>query len=42
MSVLCVSAFGVLLGVLHQKVWAREKTKRTTGYQDRKRAIDYA
>jgi hypothetical protein len=29
-----------LVGVLHQKVWAREKTKRTTGYQDRKRAIE--
>ncbi|HEY9728765.1 MAG TPA: IS4 family transposase [Chroococcales cyanobacterium] len=39
-SVLCVSPLGVPLGVLHQKVWAREKTKRTTGYQDRKRAIE--
>jgi hypothetical protein len=38
-SVLCVSPLGVPLGVLHQKVWAREKIKRTTGYQDRKRAI---
>ena len=39
-SVLCVSPLGVPLGVLHQKVWAREKIKRTTGYQDRKRAIE--
>jgi hypothetical protein len=39
-SVLCVSSVGVPLGVLHQKVWAREKTRRTTGYQDRKRAIE--
>ena len=39
-SVLCVSSKGVPLGVLHQKVWAREKTRRTTGYQDRKRAIE--
>jgi hypothetical protein len=31
---------GVPLGVLHQKVWAREKNRRTTGYQDRKRAIE--
>jgi IS4 transposase len=38
-SVLCVSTLGVPSGVLHQKVWAREKIKRTTGYQDRKRAI---
>jgi hypothetical protein len=39
-SVLCVSSMGVPLGVLHQKVWAREKNRRTTGYQDRKRAIE--
>jgi len=39
-SVLCVSALGVPLGVLHQKVWAREKTRRTSGYQERKRAIE--
>src|SRR5919199_1516918 len=39
-SVLCVSPFGVPLGVLHQKVWAREKNRRTTGYLDRKRAIE--
>src|SRR5919202_490823 len=39
-SVLCVSPLGVPLGVLHQKVWAREKTRRTTGYADRKRAIE--
>ena len=39
-SVLCVSPKGVPLGVLHQKVWAREKNRRTTGYQDRKRAIE--
>jgi len=26
--------------VLHQKVWAREKLKRTSGYPDRKRAIE--
>lgn len=39
-SVLCVSPFGVPLGVLHQKVWAREKNRRTTGYQDRKRTIE--
>lgn len=39
-SVLCVSSVGVPLGVLHQKVWAREKNRRTTGHQDRKRAID--
>jgi hypothetical protein len=39
-SVLCVSPVGVPLGVLHQKVWAREKNRRTTGYQDRKRAIE--
>jgi hypothetical protein len=39
-SVLCVSPKGVPLGVLHQKVWAREKTRRTTGYLDRKRAIE--
>ena len=39
-SVLCVSPLGVPLGVLHQKVWAREKNRRTTGYQDRKRAIE--
>jgi hypothetical protein len=39
-SVLCVSSVGVPLGVLHQKVWAREKNRRTTGYQDRKRAIE--
>jgi hypothetical protein len=39
-SVLCVSPVGVPLGVLHQKVWAREKTKRTTGYQERRRAIE--
>ncbi len=36
-SVLCVSALGVPLGVLHQKVWEREKIKRTAEYQDRKR-----
>lgn len=39
-SVLCVSSLGVPLGVLHQKVWAREKNRRTTGYLDRKRAIE--
>jgi hypothetical protein len=39
-SVLCVSPLGVPLGVLHQKVWAREKNRRTTGYVDRKRAIE--
>ncbi len=39
-SVLCVSPKGVPLGVLHQKVWAREKNRRTTGYADRKRAIE--
>jgi hypothetical protein len=39
-SVLCVSPVGVPLGVLHQKVWAREKNRRTTGYADRKRAIE--
>ena len=39
-SVLCVSPLGVPLGVLHQKVWAREKNRRTTGYADRKRAIE--
>ncbi len=39
-SVLCVSSVGVPLGVLHQKVWAREKNRRTTGHQDRKRAIE--
>jgi hypothetical protein len=39
-SVLCVSALGVPLGVLHQKVWAREKNRRTTGHQDRKRTIE--
>ncbi len=39
-SVLCVSPKGVPLGVLHQKVWAREKNRRTTGYQDRKGAIE--
>ncbi|MBD2012447.1 IS4 family transposase [Microcoleus sp. FACHB-53] len=39
-SVLCVSPLGVPLGVLHQKVWAREKNRRTTGHQDRKRAIE--
>lgn len=39
-SVLCVSPVGVPLGVLHQKVWAREKNRRTTGHQDRKRAIE--
>jgi hypothetical protein len=39
-SVLCVSPQGVPLGVLHQKVWAREKNRRTTGHQDRKKAIE--
>jgi hypothetical protein len=39
-SVLCVSSLGVPLGVLHQKVWAREKNRRTTGYADRKRVIE--
>ncbi len=39
-SVLCVSPLGVPLGVLHQKVWAREKNRRTTGYQERKRTIE--
>jgi hypothetical protein len=39
-SVLCVSPVGVPLGVLHQKVWAREKNRRTTGYIDRKRVIE--
>ena len=39
-SVLCVSPKGVPLGVLHQKVWAREKNRQTTGYLDRKRAIE--
>lgn len=39
-SVVCVSPLGVPLGVLHQKVWAREKNRRTTGYADRKRAIE--
>lgn len=39
-SVLCVNPKGVPLGVLHQKVWAREKNRRTTGHADRKRAIE--
>ncbi len=39
-SVLCVSPLGVPLGVLHQKVWAREKNRRTSGHADRKRAIE--
>jgi hypothetical protein len=39
-SVLCVSSLGVPLGVLHQKVWAREKNRRTSGHADRKRAIE--
>jgi hypothetical protein len=39
-SVLCVSPVGVPLGVLHQKVWAREKNRRTSGHADRKRAIE--
>ena len=39
-SVLCASTQGVPLGVLHQKVWAREKNRRTMGYQERKRAIE--
>jgi hypothetical protein len=39
-SVLCVNPLGVPLGVLYQKVWAREKNRRTTGYADRKRAIE--
>ena len=39
-SVLCVSVLGVPLGVLHQFVWARKKIKRTSGYAERKRAIE--
>jgi hypothetical protein len=39
-SVLCVSSEGVPLGVLHQKVWAREKNRRTSKHADRKRAIE--
>ncbi|NEP57769.1 MAG: IS4 family transposase [Symploca sp. SIO2G7] len=38
-SVFCVSSLGVPLGVLHQKVWARKKIKRTGGYADRMRSI---
>ncbi|NEQ65719.1 MAG: IS4 family transposase [Symploca sp. SIO2D2] len=38
-SVFCVSSLGVPLGVLHQKVWARKKIRRTSGYADRMRAI---
>lgn len=39
-SVLCVNPVGVPLGVLHQKVWARQKNRRTTGYIDRNRALE--
>lgn len=37
---LCSSDSGVPLGVLHETVWAREKTRRGAGYRDRKAAIE--
>ena len=37
---LCSSDEGVPLGVLHETVWAREKTRRGRGYQERKAAIE--
>ena len=37
---LCSSDAGVPLGVLHETVWAREKTRRGRGYQERKAVIE--
>ena len=38
-NVLAVSESGVPLGLLEQKVWAREKARKGKGVQERKRAI---
>ena len=37
---LCCSETGLPLGILHETVWAREKNRRTAGYQQRKAAIE--
>ena len=37
---LCSSDEGVPLGILHETVWAREKNRRSAGYQQRKAAIE--
>ena len=39
-STLCTSLSGVPLGLVEQKVWAREQNRRTQGYNERKKAIE--